>query len=357
MPTPETAPTPPPRIDIRSLDRDELRTLFAELGEPAYRADQVHQWLWQKHAQHFDDMSNLPKALRIKLHERFVLGRVQVATALQSNDGSSKFAFVLADGNRIEGVLIPTDDHSRVTACISSQVGCSLDCKFCATGYLPLSRNLHAYEIVDQVAILNTEAQERYGRGLTNIVYMGMGEPLLNYRNVMRSIERITSPDGMGMSPRRITLSTSGIAKMIRKLADDGFACEFALSLHAAKDDVRSQIMSINDSNNLDNLRQALQYFYDKTHTRVTFEYVVLEGVNDRPSDADALAAFARCVPSKINIIEYNSISEAGYRNSPYMDQFIRRLESHKLIVNVRRSRGKDIDGACGQLALKQLQG
>ncbi|MBX3101808.1 MAG: 23S rRNA (adenine(2503)-C(2))-methyltransferase RlmN [Bacteroidetes bacterium] len=344
-----------PLPDIRGLSKEELAGWFAERGEPSFRLKQVNEWLWERHATAFGDMTNLGKELRATLAAHFCIGQVSIATEQRSRDGSIKYGFRLADGELVEGVLIPT--ASRVTACVSSQSGCSLSCKFCATGYMPLKRNLHAYEIFDQVATLRTRALAEYGRPLTNIVYMGMGEPLLNYRNVMESIQRVTSAEeGLGMSARRITLSTAGIAKMIRKLGDDGFRCEFALSLHAATDAKRSLIMPINESNSLEALTDALLHFYDRTGTRITLEYIVLQDLNDGPEDAEALLQFSRVVPSKINIIEYNPIAEAGFVNTgaPRMEAFRTHLERGGAIVNVRRSRGRDVDGACGQLAIKE---
>ncbi|MCB9234028.1 MAG: 23S rRNA (adenine(2503)-C(2))-methyltransferase RlmN [Bacteroidia bacterium] len=340
--------------NIRSLTLEELTEQLLEAGEKAFRARQVYQWLWDKNVGSFDEMSNLSKDLRKILEERYILQKVTIGEARQGKDGTVKYIFKLDDGNEVEGVLIPT--ASRITACISSQAGCSLSCKFCATGFLDLKRNLHFFEIYDQVDIIRKEAMARFGRPLTNIVYMGMGEPLLNYRNVMRSIDYITSPAGMGMSPRRITVSTAGIAKMIKKLGDDGAKFEFALSLHAANDEKRNTIMPINESNTLEALGEALQYFYEKTHTRVTFEYIILEGVNDGLEDARELADFCRVVPCKVNVIEYNPIEKAGYKNTSQekMDRFVEFLEQRGIIVNVRRSRGKDVDGACGQLALKK---
>ena len=342
--------------NIRKHTLPELETLFVELGEPKFRARQVYEWLWQKGVGSFADMTNLSKALRDKLDAAFAIDKAEILAEQRSQDGTIKYAFRLSGGHEVEGVLIPTS--KRVTACVSSQAGCSLSCAFCATGFLDLKHNLHHYEIFDQVQLLRDKAEEEYGRPLTNIVYMGMGEPLLNYRNVMASIERVTAEDGLAMSPRRITVSTAGIAKMIKKLADDDVKFEFALSLHAGNDEKRSRVMPINDSNSLEALREALVYFHDKTGTRVTFEYCIFKDFNDSIQDARELAAFSRVVPSKINVIEYNPVPEAGFVNtSPErMDAFIAHLERERVIVNVRRSRGKDVDGGCGQLALKRWE-
>lgn len=339
--------------DIRSLSLPELEQYMLSAGEKKFRAQQVWEWLWKKGAAGFGEMSNLPQALREQLGAAFTLGKVRIAGQVESRDGTIKYEFRLPGGQQVEGVLIPT--ASRVTACISSQAGCSLDCRFCATGLLPLQHNLLHYEIYDQVQILSAEAERAFGRPLSNIVYMGMGEPLLNYRNVLRSVELVTAEEGLGMSPRRITVSTSGIARMIRKLADDGARFEFALSLHAANDEKRSQLMPINDSNNLESLREALQYFYEKTQTRITLEYCLFLNVNDSLQDARELAAFARSVPTKINLIEYNEVPELGFKGTSQarLEAFVNELERYKLIVNVRRSRGKDIAGGCGQLALR----
>lgn len=324
------------------------------MGEKRFRADQVHDWLWKKHATSFDEMLNLSKALRERLQASFTLKKVNIDDVQVSRDGTRKYGFLLPGGQQVEGVLIPTP--KRITACISSQAGCSLDCHFCATGLLDLKHNLHHYEIYDQVQILQREAQEHFGRNLTNLVYMGMGEPLLNYRNVMRSIDMITTDEGLGMSARRITVSTSGIAKMIKKLGDDEARFEFALSLHAANDETRSQIMPINDSNNLESLKEALIYFYEKTGTRVTLEYCIFKDVNDSLTAARELADFSRVIPTKVNIIEYNPFPESNFINTTAarMNAFTQYLEDQKVIVNVRRSRGRDIDGGCGQLALRR---
>lgn len=342
------------RKDIRKLSRLDIETALKDLGEPAFRGRQIYEWLWKKGARGFEEMTNLSKELRAKLREHFDVLPVSVHTLQKSSDGTIKCSFLLHDGNFVEGVLIPTE--SRVTACVSSQVGCSLDCKFCATGYLERKRNLEAAEIYDQVWLLNRMAEQEYGHGLDNIVYMGMGEPLLNYANMWRSVELITGEEGLHMSPQRITVSTAGIAKMIKKMADDGAKFNLALSLHAANDEKRTAIMPINASNNLDTLAEALGYWYDKTGTRPTLEYTVIEGVNDDGAEMEELIRFARRFPCKINLIEYNPIGELA----PYLptrqdklQRFADGLYAARLVVNVRRSRGKDIDAACGQLVNK----
>ncbi len=339
--------------NIRNLSLAELQTSFTEFSEKPFRAKQVWEWLWQKNAHSFDQMSNLSLGFRTWLSEHFYIDAIALQDQQISKDRTIKSAFTVDDGKVIEGVLIPTS--SRMTACISSQVGCSLSCQFCATGRLKLLRNLSAGEIVDQVVYLQQQAQQHYSQNLSNIVYMGMGEPLLNYKNVLLSIDRLCSPDGLGISPRRITVSTAGIAKMITKLGDDNVKFNLALSLHAANDQKRNQIMEINESNNLETLSAALQHFHEKTGSRITFEYIIFKDFNDELSDARELAQFAKCVPCKINIIEYNPIDDGIYQQADpkKVEAFAQYLESLNLIVNVRRSRGKDIDAACGQLANK----
>ncbi len=341
------------RTNIRDLSRDELIQQLSELGEKAFRGKQVHEWLWKKNAASFDEMTNLSVPLREKLEAHFFIDHIELKDQQISRDKTIKCAFTVDNDKVIEGVLIPTS--SRTTACISSQVGCSLACKFCATGRLKLMRNLTAGEMVDQVVYLRNQAEERYQTPLTNIVYMGMGEPLLNYANMLRSTEMLTSEEGLGISPRRITVSTAGIAKMIKRLGDDEVRFNLALSLHAANDRKRSQIMEINDSNNLEALAEALQYFYEKTGSRVTFEYIIFKDFNDSLEDAQELADFARCVPCKVNIIEYNPIDDGEFAQADpeRVNAFAAYLEGKNMIVNVRRSRGKDIDAACGQLANK----
>lgn len=345
----------PAKRDLRAQSVEQWAEYLEGLGQPRYRAQQLFDWLWVKNADSIGAMTNLPKALRAQLEADFSYHKLEIAHRLQSADGTLKYGFRLWDGKLIEGVLIPS--AHGVTACISSQVGCSLDCTFCATGYLKLQRNLEAYEIYEQVALLRTEAQAAFGEPLSHVVYMGMGEPLLNYRNVLLSIEKVTRPEGLGMSPRRLTLSTSGIAKQIVRLADDGLKTEFALSLHSAREALRAQIMPISLSNPLSELVPALVYFYEKTGTRVTYEYVLLDGVNDGPEDVEALIDFSRHIPCKVNLIEYNPIAEADYRPSreARTRAFEGRLAQAGVLVTLRRSRGKDIDGACGQLALRHL--
>jgi 23S rRNA (adenine2503-C2)-methyltransferase len=340
--------------DIRKLSVEQIKDFLVEKGEKAFRAKQIFEWLWKKSAHNFDEMTNLSLATRELLKENFAINAVRVDQKQVSSDQTIKSGFKLYDGNLVEGVLIPADD--RMTACVSSQVGCSLTCKFCATGYMDRKRNLDAAEIYDQVVLIKNQAESHYNTPLTNIVYMGMGEPLLNYANVLKSVEYITSPEGLGMSPRRITVSTAGIAKMIKKLGDDEVKFNLALSLHAANDKKRDQIMPINESNTLEALKEALQYFYKKTGTRVTFEYIVFYNFNDSLQDAEELYRFTKYVPSKVNIIEYNPISEANFSNTEEdrLEAFAGYLEKKGVVVNVRRSRGKDIDAACGQLAIKE---
>lgn len=341
------------KTEIRALTLDELTGLIELSGEKKFRAKQIYEWLWKKQAGSFEEMSNLPKELRLQLEKQFAIHPVRIDLMQKSSDGTIKCRFLLFDGELVEGVLIPAEN--RMTACISSQVGCNLGCKFCATGYMRTKRNLTQYEIFDQVVLLNKIALEHFELPLSNIVFMGMGEPLLNYKNVLDGIEKITSEEGLHMSAKRITVSTAGIAKMIRKLGDDQVKFNLALSLHAADDKKRSALMPINDSNTLDDLVSALNYFYDKTENRITFEYILFDGLNESMEDAKNLIKLCRRVPAKINIIEYNTIREAQYKKSDenHREQFIRYLDEHGVVAKVRRSRGKDIDAACGQLANK----
>ncbi len=342
------------KIDIRSLNLSGLQEHFVRLGEKSFRAKQVYEWLWKKSCFSFDEMSNISKELRTRLNEHFVINNVKIHSSQLSGDKTIKNSFILHDKHLIEGVLIPTPE--RITACVSSQVGCSLTCKFCATGYMERKRNLNADEIYDQVVLIDQQARENYNQPLTNIVYMGMGEPLLNYANVLKSIERITAEDGLNMAAKRITVSTAGIAKMIKKLGDDKVKFNLALSLHAANDVKRNEIMPINEQNSLKALAEALKYYYAKTKNPVTYEYIVFDGVNDNIEDATELVRFCRHLPCKVNIIEYNPIAFASYINAgeDKVEAFAAYLRKQGIITNVRRSRGKDIDAACGQLAIKE---
>jgi 23S rRNA (adenine2503-C2)-methyltransferase len=340
--------------NIRHLNSDDLKTWFTQRGLQPFRARQVWEWLWTKQAQSFADMTNLSKEMRQELGDHFTLPALSTDETQHSSDGTIKTRFRTWDGHAVEGVLIPTDE--RKTACVSSQIGCSLSCKFCATGYIDRKRNLDYDEIFDEVVLINRQSEEAYGKKLSNIVFMGMGEPLLNYNNVLKAIERISAPDGLGMSPRRITVSTAGVAKMIKKLGDDQVKFKLALSLHAANDAKRHEIMPINDSNNIKSLVEALNYFYQQTKNEITLEYILFDDFNDSLKDADDLIKIYRQVPADlINIIEYNPIDFASFKK-PSEERtmaFMAYLEKHKVNARLRRSRGKDIDAACGQLANK----
>ncbi|MBJ6366570.1 23S rRNA (adenine(2503)-C(2))-methyltransferase RlmN [Snuella sedimenti] len=339
--------------DIRALTKEQLRDFFVKQGDKAFRGNQVYEWLWQKSAHTFEDMTNLSKETRRMLQEHFVINHIKVDNMQRSNDGTVKNAVRLHDGLIVESVLIPTP--TRTTACVSSQVGCSLDCRFCATARLKRMRNLNPDEIYDQVVAIDKESRLYYNRPLSNIVFMGMGEPLMNYNNVMKAIDKITSPEGLGMSPKRITVSTSGVPKMIKKMADDEVKFNLAVSLHSAIDKVRTAIMPFNETFPLSDLRDALEYWYTKTKRKISYEYVVWKGVNDTQEDIDAFVQFCKYVPCKVNIIEYNPIGDGEFQqaSNEALEQYINSLERNRIVVNVRRSRGKDIDAACGQLANK----
>jgi len=340
--------------NIRHLSLKDLENYFLSIGEPKFRVKQVHEWLWQKHAHSFDDMSNVSKTLRAKLATEFTLPALVVETAQHSEDGTIKSRFKTFDGHFIEGVLIPTEE--RKTACVSSQIGCSLTCKFCATGYMDRKRNLTFDEIYDQVVLINKQSEATYQQKLTNIVFMGMGEPLLNYNNVLAAIERISAEDGLFMSPKRITVSTAGVAKQIKHLGDNKVKFKLALSLHAATDKKRNEIMPINESNNIAALVEALNYFYKETGNEITFEYILLKGFNDSQKDAEDLIKLYRQVPADlVNIIEYNTIDAFKFYkpDEDVVEDFMTLLDKNRVNARLRRSRGKDIDAACGQLANK----
>ncbi|WP_282043606.1 23S rRNA (adenine(2503)-C(2))-methyltransferase RlmN [Winogradskyella flava] len=339
--------------DIRALTKEQLRDFFVKQGDKAFRGNQVYEWLWQKSAHSFEDMTNISIETRRMLQDNFVINHIKVDQMQRSSDGTIKNAVRLHDDLIVESVLIPT--ATRTTACVSSQVGCSLDCKFCATARLKRMRNLNPDEIYDQVVAIDNESRLYHGRPLSNIVFMGMGEPLMNYNNVLKAIDKITSPEGLGMSPKRIVVSTSGVPKMIKKMADDEVRFKLAVSLHSAIDDVRTSIMPFNATFPLKDLREALEYWYAKTKNRITYEYVVWKGINDKRKDVDALVNFCKFAPSKVNLIEYNPIDDGEFQqaDSKAIDMYVNVLEANNITVTVRRSRGKDIDAACGQLANK----
>ncbi len=339
--------------DIRALSKEDLQKFFTERGDKSFRGTQVYEWLWNKGAHTFDEMTNISKETRDVLQQHFVINHIEVDSLQKSIDGTVKNAVKLHDGLIVESVLIPT--KTRTTACVSSQVGCSLDCKFCATARLKRMRNLNPDEIYDQVVAIDRESRLYHDRPLSNIVFMGMGEPLMNYKNVLESIDKITSPEGLGMSPKRITLSTSGVPKMIRKLADDEVKFNLAVSLHSAIQETREEIMPFAKSFTLEDLRDSLEYWYTKTKRRITYEYVVWKDINDSKKDIDALVAFCRYVPCKVNLIEYNPIDDGAFQQAgdQAVTAYIKALEAERVPVTVRRSRGKDIDAACGQLANK----
>ncbi len=339
--------------DVRALTKAQLRDFFIKNGDKPFRGNQVYEWLWKKSAHSFEDMTNVSLATRQMLEDNFVINHIKVDQMQRSADGTVKNAVKLHDGLVVESVLIPT--KTRTTACVSSQVGCSLDCRFCATSRLKRMRNLNPDEIYDQVVAIDNESRLYFDKPLSNIVFMGMGEPLMNYNNVLKSIEMITSEDGLEMSPKRITVSTSGVPKMIKKMADDGVRFNLAVSLHSAINEIRTSIMPFNATFPLEDLREALEYWYAKTKNRITYEYIVWEAINDKIADAEALVQFCKFAPSKVNLIEYNPIDDGEFQqaNSKAIDMYVDILERNRITVTVRRSRGKDIDAACGQLANK----
>ena len=340
--------------NIRSFSKEEIGEYLESIGEKKFRLQQIWEWLWQKHAFDFQSMSNLSKELRTNLEEKFTLPSLSIDTKQVSEDGTVKSRFKTHDGFKVEGVLIPTAE--RLTACVSSQIGCSLSCKFCATGFMERERNLSFDEIYDEVVLLNQQAMSIYKKKLTNIVFMGMGEPLLNYKNVLKAIERITAPDGLGMGSRRITVSTAGVSKMIRQLGDDQVKFKLAVSLHASNDKKRNEIMPINETNDLKSLIDALHYFYKQTKSEITFEYILFDNFNDSLDDAAELMKVYRQVPADlVNIIEYNPIEFARFKkpSEEKTEAFMQFLDKNRVNARLRKSRGKDIDAACGQLANK----
>ena len=339
--------------DIRALSLEDLRLFFTENQDQAFRGNQVYQWLWQKGIHDFEGMTNLSKSTRSLLETHFVINHIDIDQQQKSNDGTIKNAVKLHDNLVVESVLIPT--ASRTTACVSSQVGCSLGCKFCATAKIKRMRNLNADEIYDQVVAMDQQSRLYFDRPLSNIVFMGMGEPLMNYKNLIDAIDKITQSDGLGMSPSRITVSTSGIPKMMIKMADDQVRFGLAVSLHSARQEVREELMPFAEKFPLNDLADAIKYWYEKTGKAVTYEYVVWKGINDGDEDINALVDFCKISPCKVNLIEYNPIGEEQFlqADKDRIVAYVSALEAERITVTVRRSRGKDIDAACGQLANK----
>jgi len=339
--------------DIRILTLAELQEFFLSHGDKPFRAKQVWEWLWKKNARSFEEMSNLSFATRQFLKEQFEILIPQASSVLISKDKTIKTAFRFKDHALAEGVLIPAEN--RMTACVSTQIGCAMGCKFCATGKIGFVRNLSFIEIFDQITMIGRQAKENYNQHLTNIVFMGMGEPLLNYANLLKAIERVTAADGLLMSPSRLTVSTVGLPKMIKQLGDDQVKFNLAISLHAANDKKRNEIIPVNEQNSISKIIDALKYYYAKTENRITFEYLIMDRFNDTLADAKELAEFCKNFPCKVNIIEYNQVDGTGFRKSSETNvkAFAGFLEARNMIVNVRRSRGEDIAAACGQLAGK----
>ena len=345
--------------DIKSLSLSEIQDFIEQIGDKKFRSKQIYEWLWKKNTASFDEMTNIPQKLREKLSENFTINPIKITYQVKSQrDNSSKFAFLTFDDLYIEGVLIPSKNAKRVTACISTQVGCPLACKFCATGTMGLKRNLTASEIYEQVFLLNEQSIKIYGRKLTNIVVMGMGEPLLNYDNLIKALNFVTGEAGLAMSPQRITVSTVGIVDAIKRLADENPKFNLAISLHSAINENRSEIMPVNKSNPLPELIEALKYFHKKTGKRITFEYLLINNITDTEKHYKALAQFCKNFPSKINLIEFNQVEHIDYKPSTKEKtrKFYDYLTSKNLVVTIRKSKGQDINAACGQLALKKIK-
>ena len=343
----------PIKKDIRALSFSELEKVFSDTTFQPFRAKQIYHWIWNKSVKNFTEMQNIPKDLIAFLDKNFVINSIKIDRLQKSKDGTIKNAIELFDGNIVECVLIPS--KNRITACVSSQVGCSLNCRFCATAKLKRMRNLNPDEIYDQVVLINKQANEFYNRPLSNIVFMGMGEPLMNYTNVLKSIDKITSKSGLGMSSKRIVLSTSGVPKMIKKMADDKVKFKLAVSLHSAINETRNSIMPFNEKMDLKKLLDSLVYWYDKTKSIITYEYVIWKGINDNEKDIEALINFCKKAPCKVNLIQYNSIDDSNFvqASDSVINEYVSRLEKNKISVTIRKSRGLDIDAACGQLANK----
>jgi len=358
---PSSARTEDGRVNLKMMSEADLEDFVSSIGQPAYRGRQLFHWMYGKGAGDFSEMTSLPKSFRERLTESASIHSFDVQAMQQGGDGTMKALFRLPSGSQAEAVLIPDIDERgdarRLTVCVSSQVGCAMGCTFCATGQMGFRENIPAGAIVDQVMLMNDAALEHFGKPISNVVYMGMGEPLLNYEQVMTSVDILTHEKGLDLSPRRITVSTVGLARRIRDLADDGARFHLAVSLHAPTNEQRSVIMPINDSEKtgLPALKEAIEYYARETGRPITYEYCMFDGVNDSKEDARRLAEITRWVPSKVNLIMYNPVEGLGFGRTPEdrLDDFIQVLVQEGVTVTVRRSRGQDIDAACGQLANK----
>ena len=345
------------KTPIKSLKLDEIEARLAALGHKPYRAKQVVQWLYKKRAKSFEEMTDLPAALREQLAEEFSFDALNPVRKLGSEDTTRKFLFQLSDGSLIESVLIPAspalygETSDRRTICVSTQVGCAYGCKFCASGLDGFSRNLHAGEIVEQIL----RVEEISGEKINNIVFMGMGEPMANFDNLMRAIAIINAQWGIGLGARHITVSTSGLAPRIRDFSDQPLQVRLAISLHGATDEVRTQIMPVNKKYNLETLLEACEYYHRNKKQRVTFEYILIENLNDTEEQAHALAKLSRRLEAKINLIPYNTVEGLPWKRPSLrrQDHFLKILRQHKVVVTIRREKGHDIEAACGQLRLQ----
>ena len=346
--------------DLRALSPSELVTWVTSLGEPKWRASQLLRWMYAlKPVDSFESMTNLSASLRNLLSDQARLEHLQLVKLLTAKDQTVKALLQLPSGRLIESVLIPTfkDHHqgTRMTVCVSSQVGCAMGCAFCATGKMGFLENLTCGQIVEQVTMMREISNKRFGRDISNVVYMGMGEPLLNYRSVLASLQILTHPDGVGLTPRKITVSTVGLARRIRDLADDTPKIGLAVSLHSPFESKRSSIMPINRSavTDLVALESAMRYHTKTTGRRLTFEYCLFRGFNDSSEDARALARLCHKVHAKVNLIMYNSVPEIDFQRTSEerLNGFMGLLSERGVTVTVRRSRGADIAAACGQLA------
>jgi len=359
------------KVNLKGLTLQELEDFALSIGEKKFRGKQLFDWLYTKEVTSFSEMSSLAKILQDKLSELSAIDSIRIVKVQKSSDGTQKFLFELEDGKNIESVLIPSkiafensdadseERQKRLTLCISTQVGCPLDCKFCATGTMGFIRNLMTGEIIDQIL----QVKKYSGKRITNLVYMGMGEPMLNYDNVMKSIEIITT--GMGIAAKHITVSTVGLVSQIRKMADENRKVKLAISLHSLNQSVREKFMPIAKKYTLPEIIDSLQYYYRKMKRRPTFEYILFDGVNDRDEDIKQLIKLSKKIPSKVNIIPFHNIEFAhptGFalqlRPTPKLqvEEFVRKLRESHVTVFVRSSAGEDIDAACGQLAVKSAR-